>query len=395
VSTERKEAIIRGLKSFDYLLALVVIAVSAFGVVMIYTSTNHVGMPMQVQMSFGHLWTLQRVHVITGVFVMILFACIDYRFIGRFYLIIYGLTMVLLIALAIIGPDETNTARWLPIPIPGFASPFSLQPSEFAKIFMIIFLAKFLEVKKDDFNRVLWLGLVLLSIGVPVALIAMQPSLSASLVILFASLAVLFAAGLKFRYIVIGVLIVSAAFAFLWLEFQRDEPLILYRVLRDYQVDRVRTILYPDGNPDGAWQAGLSVRAIAAGGLTGRGFMNNQIYIAVAHNDFIFAVIAEQFGFAGVAVLLGATLFIIVKCILIALRAVDLQGRLIAAGVAGMMLFETFVHVGVGAGFLPTTGMPFPFVSYGGSMIWVHMMAIGMVINVGLNRDHEELDEEY
>jgi len=394
MSTERKEAIIRGLKSFDYLLALVVIAVSAFGVVMIYTSANHAGMPVQIQLSVGHLWTLQRVHVITGVFVLILFACIDYRFIGRFYLIIYGLLMVLLIALAIIGPDETNTARWLPIPVPGFSQPFSLQPSEFAKIFMIIFLAKLLEVKKDDFNRVLWLGLVLILIIVPVALIERQPSLSASLVILFASLTVLFAAGLKFRYIAIGVLIVSAVFAFLWLEFQREEPLLLYRIFREYQVGRVRTILYPDGSPDGAWQANSSIRAIAAGGLTGRGFMNNQTYIAVAHNDFIFAVIAEQFGFAGVTVLLGATLLIIIKCILIALRAVDMQGRLIATGVAGMLLFETFVHVGVGAGFLPTTGMPFPFVSYGGSMIWVHMMAIGMVINVGLNRDHEQ-EEEY
>jgi len=122
--------------------------------------------------------------------------------------------------------------------------------------------------------------------------------------------------------------------------------------------------------------------------------MNNEIYLILAHNDTIFAVVAEQFGFVGSAILIGAVLLMVIKCILIALRAIDMQGRLIAAGVAGMLLFETFVHVGVVTGMLPATGMPFPFVSYGGSMIWVHMIAMGMVINVGLKREVDEFEEE-
>jgi len=391
---KRKEAIIRGLKSFDYLLALTVIAVSIFGIVMIYTSANHAGMPPREHMSFGHLWQLQRIHVISGVILMLAFACIDYRLIGRLYLFVYGFLLVLLLALWIMGPDPvTNTARWLPIPVPGLGE-ISLQPSEFAKIFMIIFLAKLLEVKKDSFNKILWLGLVLVSIAVPVYFVAMQPSLSAALVIAFASLAVLFTAGLKFRYIVIAALIIVPVAIFIWLDLQREYPLLLYRIFREYQVDRIRTQLYPIPGSDEWRQIENSRRAIAAGGLTGRGFMNNQIYLIFAHNDLIFSVVAEQFGFVGCAILIGAILLMVVKCILISLRATDMQGRLIAIGVAAMLVFETFVHVGVVTGMLPTTGMPFPFLSYGGSMIWVHMVAMGMVLNIGLKREKDELEEE-
>ena len=391
---KRKEAIIRGLKSFDYLLAFMTIAICVFGIVMIYASANHAGMPLREQMLFGHLWRLQRGHVITGIVLMLAFACIDYRFIGRFYLFIYGFLMILLLALFVMGPDpNTNTARWLPIPIPGLGE-ISLQPSEFAKIFMIIFLAKLLEAKKDSFNKILWLGLILIAIGVPVFFVATQPSLSAALVIAFASLIVLFTAGLKLRYIIIGAIVVAGVLTFLWLDLMREEPLILYRIMREYQVDRIRTNLYPIPGSDEFRQIENSRRAIAAGGLTGRGFMNNEIYLILAHNDTIFAVVAEQFGFVGSAILIGAVLLMVIKCILIALRAIDMQGRLIAAGVAGMLLFETFVHVGVVTGMLPATGMPFPFVSYGGSMIWVHMIAMGMVINVGLKREVDEFEEE-
>ncbi|MCL2572165.1 MAG: FtsW/RodA/SpoVE family cell cycle protein [Defluviitaleaceae bacterium] len=390
----RKDAILQGLKSFDYLLALTVIAVSVFGIVMIYTSANHSGMPVAQQLAFGGLWRLQQVHVISGTVLMLIFACIDYRLIGRLYLIIYGVLMALLLALFIMGPDPaTNTARWLPIPIPGLGV-LSLQPSEFAKIFMIIFLAKFLEVKKDSYNKILWLGLVLFSIAVPVFFVATQPSLSAALVITFASLVVLFTAGLKWRYIIIGVAIVVPILVFFWLDLQREEPILLYRIFAEYQVTRIRTNLYPIPGSDEWRQIEESRRAIAAGGLTGRGFMDNQIYLIFAHNDLIFSVVAEQFGFVGSGILLGAILIMVVKCILIALRAIDMQGKLIAAGVAGMLIFETFVHVGVVTGLLPATGMPFPFMSYGGSMIWVHMIAMGMVLNIGLKREVDELDED-
>ena len=389
----KKQAIIRGLKSFDYLLALIVIGVSAFGVAMIYTSTNHVGMPAREMQLFGHLWRLQLEFVITGTVLMIVFACIDYRHITRFYWPIYGLMIVLLLATRIMGAGDGSVARWLPIPVP-VIGPISLQPSEFAKIFIIIFLAKFLDVKKDSFNRVHWLALVLASIALPVVMVFLQPSLSAALVVLFVGLVILFTAGLKLRYILLGVLVVVPLLALLWFDLQRAEPLFINRLLAPYQLDRIQTALSAEPNPDAVLQLLGSRRAIAAGGLTGQGFRNNQIYLIVAHNDLIFSVMAEQFGFVGGAVLLGVMLLMVVKCMLIGLRAIDMQGRLIAVGVAGLLLFETFVHVGVVTGLLPTTGMPFPFMSYGGSMIWVHMIAMGIVLNIGLKRDKDELEKE-
>jgi len=389
----KKQAIIQGLKSFDYLLALCVIGVSAFGVVMIYTSANHAGMPVQQQANFGWLWRPQRVFVISGSVLMLVVACIDYRLITRLYLFIYGLMMALLLAVMIMGAGDGSVARWLPIPVP-VIGPISLQPSEFAKIFMILFLAKFLDVKKDDFNRILWLLLVLVSIAVPVYLVFEQPSLSAALVVLFASMVILFTAGLKLRYIFIGVLVITPILVLLWFDLQREYPIILGSILRDYQVDRIQAIISPTPNPDDIRQAAESRRAIAAGGLTGQGFMNNQVYLIFAHNDLIFSVVAEQFGFAGSAALIGVMLLMVAKCLLIGLKAIDLQGRLISVGVAGLLLFETFVHVGVTTALLPTTGMPFPFLSYGGSMIWVHMIAMGVVLNIGLKRNKDELEEE-
>jgi len=390
----KKQAIIQGLKSFDYLLALCVIGVSIFGVVMIYASSNHVNVTMHEAATFGGLWRQQRVFIITGTVLMLTFACIDYRHITRFYLFIYGLMMLLLIAVMLVGADDgTNTARWLPIPAP-VIGPISLQPSEFAKLFMILFLAKFLDVKKDDFNRILWLLLVLAAIAVPVILVFRQPSLSAALVVLFVSLVILFTAGLKLRYILLGILVITPILVLLWFDLQREYPIIINNILRGYQLDRIQTLLAAEPDPDAVLQLEGSLRAIAAGGLTGQGFLNNQTRLIVAHNDLIFSVVAEQFGFVGGAILLGIVLLMVVKCMLIGLRANDIQGRLIAIGVAGLLLFETFVHVGVVTGLLPTTGMPFPFLSYGGSMIWVHMMAMGIVLNIGLRRDNDELEEE-
>jgi len=390
----KKEAIIRGLKSFDYLLALSVIGVSIFGVMMIYTSANHVGMPVRLAAAFGGLWRQQRVFIITGGILMLVFACIDYRYITRLYLVIYGFMMVLLIAVMLIGADDgTGTARWLPIPAP-IIGPISLQPSEFSKLFMILFLAKLLDIKNEVFNHILWLALVLVLIAVPVYLVFEQPSLSAALVVLSVSLVILFTAGLKIRYILLGVLVITPILVLLWFDLQREYPIILGSILRDYQLTRIQTAISPTPDPDAAWQIAESMRAIASGGLTGQGFMNNSIYLIFAHNDLIFSVVAEQFGFAGGAALIGVMLFMVVKCMIIGLRAIDMQGRLIAVGVAGLILIETFVHVGVVTGLLPTTGMPFPFMSYGGSMIWVHMIAMGIVLNIGLRRDDDELADD-
>lgn len=373
-------------KSYDYLLVLAVVAVGILSVMMVYAYGNGNYTPAVIRTGFHHMWTLQRLYIISGAVLMIVFSFIDYRFIARFYVYIYGLMMGLLIVIMLIGADDgTGVARWIRIPIPGVPGGLSMQPSEFAKLFMILFLAKFLDEKNKKLNNILWLGLTLILIVVPVYLVVEQPSLSASLVVLFISFTVLFVAGLYYRTILIGGVLLSPIAILAWLDLQRAQPIFLTQLLGDYQWTRIETWRSPVLGSNQFRQTQQSLYAITSGGLRGQGFLNNS-FVTHGHNDFVFSLVANQFGLAGAVILLAVLAFIIVRCILIALRAEDMTGRLIAAGVAGMLLFETFVHVSVATNFLPNTGMPFPFLSFGGSMIWVHMMAMGIVLNVGLPR---------
>jgi rod shape determining protein RodA len=390
----------RFLKSFDYTLALAVIGLGVFGILMVYAATNGPAAPVSVVFSDGGRWRDQLMFIISGTVMMLVFSVIDYRFIARFYIYIYALMIVALVLVLIIGGDDgTGTARWFRFQVPRLGV-IGIQPSEFSKVFIIIFLAKLLDVLKERFNHILWLGVISIAVAAPLVMVMRQNALSATLVILFISLVVIFTAGLYYRTILIGTgLIVPIGMA-LWYDLQREAPLFIHRILQPYQLGRIRTQLDPyAANPDDLWQLEGSLHAIGTGGLSGHGFMNHP-HVALGHNDFIFSVAASQFGFVGAAVLLGVIALIIVKCIIIALRAEDVTGRLIAAGVAGMIIFETFVHVGVAIGLLPVTGMPLPFMSSGGSMIWGHMVAIGIVLNIAQPRkkpmfyDHIHEDEK-
>ena len=380
------------LKYYDYLLALITIGLGVFGVVMIYASIHADAVPAFITERWLWLWERQLLYVITGAVLMFVVSAIDYHWFTRFYLYIYGLMIVLLVVVMFVGANEPGVSRWLWIPLPVFGA-LSMQPSEFSKLFMILFLAKFLDVSRDRFNRPMWLLIMLVLIAVPVALVAIQPSFSASMVILSVSLAILFVGGLYYRTILVGAVVLAPIGIMTWLDMQRNEPLFITRVLADWQWQRIATMLDPVPGSDAFRQTEGSLFAIGSGGLTGRGFMNNS-YVILGHNDFIFSVVAEQFGFVGAALLLAVVAFIIVRCIRIALRAQDTEGRLIAAGVAAMLMFETFFHVGVVTNLLPNTGVPFPFMSYGGSMIWVHMMAMGIVLNVGIPRTKSMFDED-
>ena len=382
----------QSLKHYDFLLVIATIALGAFGVAMIYAAVHAEAVPQFITNMWYRLWERQRAYIITGAVLMIIFSAIDYHLFTRFYILIYGLMIALLAIVFLIGVNEPGVSRWLWIPVP-FMGALSMQPSEFSKLFIILFLAKFLAVSKDRFNKPHWLLLVLMLIAVPVAMVAAQPSFSASMVIFAMSLVILFVGGLYYRTILVGLLMATPVAVITWLDLQRTQPIFLSRFLADWQIQRISTMLNPVIGSDYFRQTEGSLWAIGRGGLTGRGFMNNS-YVILGHNDFIFSVVAEQFGFVGSALLLGVVAFIIIKCILIALKAQDMEGRLIAAGVAGMLIFETFFHVGVVTNLLPNTGVPFPFVSFGGSMIWVHMIAMGIVLNVGLPRTKSMFDDE-
>ena len=362
--------------SFDFILLILVLAAGEFGIRMIGATASYTARRV-----VANAYTSQRLFFMTGIVILIIFTVVDYHLIGRLYWFVYALMIVLLIAVLIFGQgDATGTARWFRFDFPGMG--FAIQPSEFSKIFMIVFLAKFIDKQQDSINNIGVLSILAALIIVPVVLILSQPALSACVVIAFISICVVFSSGLKARYILIPLgIIIPIVMLLVW--DWNGGRVIVDTVLDPYQVSRIEIFLNPERHSALFYQSEASLRAIGSGMLHGRGYRQGR-YVPMGENDFIFAIIGEQFGFIGCALVLLVFFIIITKCIVIANRAHDMLGKLIAMGVACKLAFEVFVNVGVATYILPNTGMPFPFLSAGGSSLWVNMACIGLVLNVGL-----------
>ena len=177
----------------------------------------------------------------------------------------------------------------------------------------------------------------------------------------------------------------------------RENPIIVDKILRPHQITRILTFLRPEEGSDSYYQTLKSISAIGSGRLMGKGLyegtLNQLSYLPEPYNDFIFSVIGEEFGFIGCVGVLLVQLFIIFRCALIAMSCRDSFFQLTAAGVAGMIAFQTFVNTGVATGILPNTGMSLPFVSYGGSSMWTNMASIGLVLNISLRRSKSLFEE--
>ena len=367
----------RSYRSFDFLLAAIAIGLAVFGIIMIGSATRatlggDIPDPVRSQI----FW------VCSGVAIMLLAAFVDYHFISRFYIAIYVVNILLLILVHFMSSDDaTGTARWIRLP-----GGFNLQPSEFCKLVMVLFLARYIEKYEEKLNQPFLLLATLALIFVPVVLIIRQPSLSAALVVSTLSLGILFIGKLSYKYIV-PVLAVTMPLAIIaFVDLSRGAPVIVSRFLRPYQIERIMLWLTPDDSDPKYFQTMQSIRAIGSGLLNGKGLTMSETVVPFAYNDFIFAVIGEELGFIGCMAVLGCLLIIVLKCLLIAYKTVDISGRLIASGVGIMFAFQTFVHVGVATGVLPNTGTPLPFVSYGGSSMWVSMASIGLCINVSMTK---------
>jgi rod shape determining protein RodA len=200
----------------------------------------------------------------------------------------------------------------------------------------------------------------------------------------------LFVAGLDYKYILIGAVVVAAAVVFICWDVQKTEPLIMDRILQNHQITRIRTFLDPVEGSNEYYQTIKSINAIGSGQVTGKGLyqgtLNQLSYLPEPHNDFIFSVIGEEFGFVGCVCVLALEFFIVFRCILVAMSCRDIFSQLTVAGIAGMLAFQTFVNAGVATSIIPNTGMSLPFVSYGGSSMWANMAAVGLVLNIGGRR---------
>lgn len=360
------------LKALDFTLIAAVFALIIFGIIIIGSAKR-----ININGPEGE-FTNQMIWFATGIVLMFIAVFIDYEFLCRFYIAIYILNIILLVAVLIFGGDDgTGVRRWL----------FGIQPSEFSKIFMIIYLSKFIDKFKEKINNISILILAFVTTLIPFLLIKSQPSLSASLVMMAILITELFIGNIDSKYIKIVCIIVIPIAVIIYWDLLSNNHRILDLFLEPYHIRRLNSAVNPDFSDPDYYQTKNSIWAIGSGQLRGKGLFNGTInqlsYLPESHNDFIFSVVGEEFGFLGCLAILLLMFIIIARCIKIASSAEDNLGMLISGGVAGMLTFQTFVNVGVATGLLPNTGMPFPFLSYGGSSMWVNMLSIGLVLNVG------------
>ena len=325
--------------------------------------------------------------LVLGVFILVFVSLVDYHFISQFYIILYFINLVLLVAVKLVGVEHYNARRWLDLKV------FEFQPSELTKIILIIFMAKLLVMFKEKMNKFYVFLLLAALIGIPTFLILTQTNLSTSLVILFIFAIMIFAGGLSLKIILpILLVIIPIVFGTLW-GIQNNYNIFF---LTGYQQNRIEAYLNPeaDKSSDTLYQQDNSVEVIGSGKLTGKLFtegkdaIQSDTYVPVAESDFIFSVAAESLGFLGGCVIIVLLSIIIFKCLIIASHAPDRLGRMIAIGISAMFVIQMFVNIGVATAVLPNTGIPLPFVGYGLSSMISSMISIGIIININLQRKY-------
>ncbi len=362
------------LRNYNFKLVLLVLVATAFGTVVIHSADSS--------------YTNKQIIGLVGCLViMIGMSLVDYHLYVKYWYILYGLNLIMLLGIIPFGKTVNNARRWYSL---GEFATF--QPSELSKICMIVCLAAVLSkiIEKEKLNHPAGLGIIAAFCAVPMLVIVKQPDLSTTIDLFLILLAMIFVAGLSWKIIGVTALVtVPLLNLFLWYIQRPDQKL-----LKDYQVGRILERIYPqDYAMSTGWQQTNSVMAIGSGMLTGKGLHSDTLatvkdanLISEQQTDFIFSVVGEELGFIGCAFIIGILFLIVVLCIRVARKAGDREGMLIASGVAALFCFQTFINIAVATQILPNTGLPLPFVSYGISSLLSSCMGIGIVLNVALQR---------
>lgn len=311
-----------------------------------------------------------------GAVLLVLIVRTDYDLFGQFGVAIYIISALMLLVVLFIGTgsEEVGTKGWI-----RFGS-IGIQPSEIAKIGFIISFAKHVDTVREDINRPGALLLLCLHAGFLIGLILLQPDLGTALVFTVIFLGMLFVGGLSLKYFAVagGILAILA-------------PLSWFFLLKDFQKNRILTFLNPEMDPLGSgYHVIQSKIAIGSGGVFGRGIgqgiQTQYSYLPEKQTDFIFAVIGEEMGMWGCILVLTLFLVMIIRCFIVASQSRDHFGELLSAGVGFMLIAHVFESLGMCLGLLPVTGIPLPFISYGGSNMIASLLAVALVLNVHLRR---------
>ena len=309
---------------------------------------------------------------------MVLTLVFDYHILGKMSKFIYIAVILALVAVEAYGYTRGGAQRWIEI------GGFSLQPSEFAKLGIIITLAWSLYKKEDKLNSFTSLIPAIIHVAIPMVLVLKQPDLGTSLVFAVILISMLFMAGVKFKVLISLIGAGVAAIPPMW-----------FFVLDDYQRNRILTLFNPHSDPLGTgYNVIQSIIAVGSGKLTGRGLYSgsqSQLnFVPEQHTDFIFTVVGEELGFIGAIILLTLYLILIMRLMAIARKAKDLFGNLVVVGIVAVLMFQIVENIGMTIGIMPVTGIPLPFMSYGGSSLLVNMISVGMALNIGMRRHKTE-----
>ena len=359
------------LKNYRFGLVALVLVLSIIGILVVGSANES----YQSKQIFG---------VVIGLVVMAIVSLIDYVWITNFYWILYGMSVFMLAIVLIpgIGVYVNGARRWINL---GFTN---FQPSELAKILLIIFFAKFIMRHKEDLSEKQTILKAVVLIAIPLALILKEPNLSTTICTATLFCFLMYVGGLSYRFIGTVLLItIPVAVIFLSIVVQPNQKL-----LDNYQQKRILAWLEPEKYAsDEAYQQNNSVMAIGSGQLTGKGLNNNTTtsvkngnFILEPQTDFIFAIVGEELGFVGCCLIIALLLLIVIDCILIGTHAQDTAGKVICCGVGSLIGIQTFINVAVATQIFPNTGIPLPFVSYGLTSLVSLYLGIGLVLNIGL-----------
>ncbi len=363
------------LKRIDIGILLIVGSLIGISIVAIGSATKvHVGGALT------HV-NKQIVFLTVGFILMSIAAFVDYHIIAAFHIPLYGVNIILLGIVLASGHEAGGAARWINL---GF---MTLQPSELAKIIMVICLSKIIDKYQNKMNKPYVLLLIIAYTLIPFIMILIQPDLSTSIVILAILVIELYMGNIDYRYIVGSIVMGIPIIIALFLYIQTPNQVIL----KEYQKNRIMETLYGDDNSEAGMQTKQSVHAIGSGGLHGKGLYEGTVsqlnYLPEPHTDFIFAVIGEELGFVGSMTVLGLFVLLIGRGFWIARGAPDLLGKLIVTTYMATLGIQVFLNIAVVTDLLPNTGLPLPFVSAGGSSLIANMIGIGLVLNVGMREE--------
>lgn len=295
----------------------------------------------------------------------------DYRRLRGMGKVIYAVTLLMLIAVMLVGTSALGAQRWIQI------GPITIQPSEFTKLMMIVSLAMLLEPRVQKLNTFKALVPIFIFMGIPTLLVFRQPDLGTSLVYIAVMSVMLFVSGIRMRLVQIMGGGLLALLPLSWF------------ILKEYQKQRILVFLNPNVDPFGAgYHIIQSKIAIGSGQIFGKGLFEgtqSQLnFLPENHTDFIFSVVGEELGFVGCAVIIFLLCLIMYRTIVIARTSNDTFGMLIATGIGAMFGFEVLVNMGMTTGIMPVTGIPLPFVSYGVSALTTNLISIGLLLNIGM-----------